>query len=83
MARGASKHTIDEYVGGLREACTHRTAPGCYCTIHTAFVTFDALDVPENDPEQVRMQKEIAGMAADAGFIPTFTCAPYLVGDCS
>ena len=27
------------------------------------------------------MQKEIADMAAKAGFIPTFTCAPYLVGN--
>ena len=81
MARGASRQTIEAYVGGLREACSHRTAPGCYCTIHTAFVTLDELDVPENDPEQVRMQKEIAALAADAGFIPTFTCAPYLVGN--
>jgi predicted aconitase len=81
MARGASKETIQQYVNGLREACQHRTAPGCYCTLHTAFVTLDDLDVPENTPEHVRMQKELAEMAADAGFIPTFTCAPYLVGN--
>ena len=37
---------------------------------------------PENDPEQVQMQKDLAVLAADAGFIPTFTCAPYLVAMC-
>ena len=81
MARGASQHTIQQYVDGLKEACSHRTAAGCYCTVHTLFLTLDELDVPENDPAQVRMQKEIGEMAAAAGFIPTWTCAPYLVGN--
>jgi predicted aconitase len=81
MARGASQETIEQYVEGLREACRHRTAPGCYCTVHATFVTLDQIDVKENDPDQVRMQQEIADMAAEAGFIPTFTCAPYLVGN--
>ncbi len=81
MARGASPHTLERYVAGLREACLHHTAPGCYCTLHTAFVTMEALDVPENDPEQVRLQQQLAEMATAAGFIPTFTCAPYLVGN--
>jgi len=81
MARGASGETIEQYMAELREACSHPTHPGCYCTVHTAFVTLEEVDVPENDPEQVRMQQELAAMAADAGFIPTFTCAPYLVGN--
>lgn len=81
MARGASQATMDQYIDGLRAACQHHTAPGCYCTIHAAFVTLDDVDIPENDPEQVRLQKEIADLAAEAGFIPTFTCAPYLVGN--
>jgi len=81
MARGASQRTIQHYVDGLKEACSHHTAPGCYCTVHTLFLTMDDLDVPENDPAQVRMQKEIGEMAAAAGFIPTWTCAPYLVGN--
>lgn len=81
VARGASRGTIQSYVNGLKEACSHRTASRCICTVHTLFVTLDPLDVPENDPEQVRMQKEIADLAAAAGFIPTFTCAPYLVGN--
>ncbi len=81
MARGASRATIEQYVAELREACSYPTAPGCLCTVHTAFLTLDDLDVPENDPEQVRWQKEIAEMAAAAGYIPTFTCAPYLVGN--
>ena len=81
MARGASQRTIQQYVDGLKEACSHRTATGCYCTVHTLFLTLDELDVPENDPAQVRMQKEIGEMATAAGFIPTWTCAPYLVGN--
>ena len=81
MARGASPETMERYVEGLREACRHPVAKGCYCTVHTSFVTLEDLDVPENDPEQVRLQKEIADAAAAAGFIPTFTCAPYLIGN--
>ena len=81
MARGASRETMDRYMADLKEACSHQTASGCICTVHAAFVTLDEVDAPENDPEQVQMQKELAAMAADAGFIPTFTCAPYLVGN--
>jgi predicted aconitase len=81
MARGASWRTIEQYVDGLKEACSYRTAPGCYCTVHALFLTLDDLDVPENDPAQVRIQREIGELAAAAGFIPTWTCAPYLVGN--
>lgn len=81
MARNASKETMDSYMANLREACAHRTAAGCYCTLHAAFITFEDVDVPQNDPEQVAMQKELSDLAANAGFIPTFTCAPYLVGN--
>ena len=81
VARGASQQTLERYLAGLRQACSHRTAPGCVSTVHTLFLTLDELDVPENDPQQVRLQKQIAEMAAEAGFIPTFTCAPYLVGN--
>jgi len=81
MARGASPRTIEAYVGGLKEACRHRVAPGCYCTVHTLFLTLDPLDVPENAPEQVCLQREVSDLATAAGFINTFTCAPYLVGN--
>lgn len=81
IARGASKVTMDRFVAELREACAYPAHPRCICTVHTAFVTLDELNVPENDPEQVRLQKELSDAAAAAGFIPTFTCAPYLVGN--
>jgi predicted aconitase len=81
MARGASRATMESYVAELREFASQAVHPRCICTVHTAFVTLDPLDVPENDPEQVRFQKEIADLSAAAGFIPTFTCAPYLVGN--
>lgn len=81
MARGASKATMDGYMDLLWGACAHHTHPRCMCTVHALFVTLDELDVPENDADQVRMQRELAAKAARAGFIATFTCAPYLVGN--
>ncbi|MDP6037226.1 MAG: aconitase X, partial [Candidatus Latescibacteria bacterium] len=81
MARNASQSTMDQYMDDLRQACSHRTAEGCYCTVHVPFVTMDDIDVPENDPEQVRLQKEISELAVIAGYLPTYTCAPYLVGN--
>lgn len=36
-------------------------------TVHTLYVTLDQLNVPENTPEQVRVQREIAEMAVRAG----------------
>ena len=81
VARGASARTLETFTEGLKEACRHPVAPHCLATVHTLFVTLDELDVPENDPAQVRVQREIAEMAARAGYLPTFTCAPYLVGN--
>jgi predicted aconitase len=81
MARGASRETMARYVSDLWQACSHPTHPRCMCTAHTLFLTLDDLDLPENDPEQVQMQRRLAVKAAEAGYIPTFTCAPYLVGN--
>jgi predicted aconitase len=81
MARGASSQALDRYMSDLDQICAQRTHPRCTCTVHALFVTLDELDVPENDPQQVRLQRELADRAAEAGFIPTFTCAPYLVGN--
>jgi predicted aconitase len=81
MARGASPHTVARQAEELRQACSQPTAPGCVCTVHTLFMTMDPLDVPENDPAQIRLQQEVNDLAVAAGFLPTFTCAPYLVGN--
>ena len=81
VARGASARTLETFAEGLKEACRHPVASHCVATVHTLFVTLDPLDVPENDPGQVRVQREIAEMAARAGYLTTFTCAPYLVGN--
>ena len=54
MAKGASKETVDQYMADLKEACEHQTHPGCTCTVHATFVALDGIDVPENDPEQVK-----------------------------
>ncbi len=81
LARGASPATIESQAAELREACSHPTAPGCLCTVHTLFLTMDPLDVPENDPAQVEAQREIMRLAVESGYLPTFTCAPYLTGN--
>jgi predicted aconitase len=81
MARGASAETLERYMADLHQVCSQRTHPRCTCTVHALFVTLDELDLPENDPEQVLLQRALADKAARAGFIPTFTCAPYLVGN--
>jgi predicted aconitase len=81
MARGASPQTIERYMADLWQACSHKTHPRCTCTVHTLFVTLDDPDLPENDPEQLKMQQDLNTMAVEAGYIPTFTCAPYLVGN--
>ena len=81
MARGASPATIERQAADLRDACRHHVAPGCVSTVHTLFLTMDPLDVPQNDPAQVRAQAEVSRLAVEAGFLPTFTCAPYLVGN--
>jgi predicted aconitase len=81
MARGASEETLDRYMTDLEEVCSQRTHPRCVCTVHALFVTLDELDVPENDVHQVQLQRDLAAKAVEAGFIPTFTCAPYLVGN--
>jgi predicted aconitase len=81
MARGASPETIERYVADLQAACAQPTHARCTCTVHTLFVTLDDLDLPENDPAQVRMQRDLTAAMVKAGYIPTFTCAPYLVGN--
>lgn len=81
LARGASAVTIERQAADLREACSHPTAPGCLCTVHTLFLTMDPLDVPENDPTQIQAQREIMESAVENGYLPTFTCAPYLTGN--
>jgi predicted aconitase len=81
LARGAKPATLERQAAGLREACAHPVAPGCVCTVHTLFLTMDPLEAPENDPAQVRAQREINELAAASGFLTTFTCAPYLTGN--
>jgi len=81
MARKARRSTVEQFAGDLREACGHRVHPRCMCTVHTLFFTLDDLDLPENDPQQVATQRKLTAMAVKSGFLPTYTCAPYLVGN--
>jgi predicted aconitase len=81
MASGASQETLNRYMADLELACSLPTQPRCTCTVHTLFLTLDELDIPENDPRQVQMQRALEEKAVQAGYLPTYTCAPYLVGN--
>ena len=63
----------------LRSACRHRVC--CLSTTHIAFAHEEQYDEIEMPPEQVAAQHEVMRMARDAGFLMTYTCAPYLVGN--
>lgn len=82
LAEGASENTMNEYVNNLREALSQPTDKKCFCSVHATFVSrYSVPNVKENTPEQVEIQRELSAMASNSGFIPTFTCAPYLVGN--
>lgn len=76
---GAGSKTIDSAMELLRPACQHRVC--CHSTAHITFAheeQYDEIDMP---PEQVAAQLQVQDMAKDAGFLMTYTCAPYLVGN--
>jgi predicted aconitase len=63
----------------LRSACRHRVC--CHSTTHITFAHEEQYEEIEMPQEQVGAQREIAQAARDAGFLLTYTCAPYLVGN--
>jgi predicted aconitase len=76
---GANQKTIDSTMALLRPACQHQVC--CHSTTHITFAHEEQYDEIEMPQEQVEAQLEIMEMARDAGFLMTYTCAPYLVGN--
>ena len=79
LVTGGHRKTIESAMELLRPACQHRVC--CHSTTHITFAheeQYDEIDMPE---EQVAAQLEVMDMARDAGFLMTYTCAPYLVGN--
>lgn len=79
LVYGASKKTIQSTMELLRPACQHKVC--CHSTTHITFAHEEQYDEIEMPAEQVSAQLEIMDMARDAGFLMTYTCAPYLVGN--
>lgn len=79
LVYGASQKTIESAMELLRPACEHQVC--CHSTTHITFAHEEQYDEIEMPEEQVSAQLEIMDMARDAGFLMTYTCAPYLVGN--
>ncbi|MFC1714332.1 aconitase X catalytic domain-containing protein [Candidatus Poribacteria bacterium] len=79
LVYGASQKTIESAMELLRPACEHQVC--CHSTTHITFAHEEQYDEIEMPEEQVSAQLEIQEMARDAGFLMTYTCAPYLVGN--
>jgi len=76
---GAGEKALEQSMDLLRSACRHRVC--CHSTAHITFAheeQYEEIDMPA---EQVEAQQEVMRMARDAGFLMTYTCAPYLVGN--
>jgi predicted aconitase len=76
---GAGQKTIDSAMELLKPACQHRVC--CLSTSHITFAHEEQYEEIEMPAEQVKAQRQIMEMARDAGFLMTYTCAPYLVGN--
>ncbi len=76
---GAGPKALEQTMELLRPACEHRVC--CHSTTHITFAHEERYDEIEMPREQVEAQREIMEMARDAGFLMTYTCAPYLVGN--
>jgi predicted aconitase len=79
LVHGAGEKSLEQTMELLRPACQHRVC--CHSTTHITFAHEDQYDEIEMPDEQVAAQQEIHAMARDAGFLMTYTCAPYLVGN--
>lgn len=79
LVYGAGQATIDSAMELLRPACQHRVC--CHSTAHITFAHEEQYARIEMPAEQVAAQLDVQRMARDAGFLMTYTCAPYLVGN--
>jgi predicted aconitase len=76
---GAGQKALEQTMELLRPACRHKVC--CHSTAHITFAHQEQYEEIEMPQEQVAAQQEIFEMARDAGFLMTYTCAPYLVGN--
>jgi predicted aconitase len=79
LVTGAGERPLAATMELLTEACRHQVC--CHATTHITFAHEEQYGEIEMPPEQVAAQQEVTRMARDAGFLMTYTCAPYLVGN--
>lgn len=76
---GAGEKALARSMELLRAACRHKVC--CHSTTHITFAHQEQYDEIEMPAEQVAAQMEVQEAARQAGFLMTYTCAPYLVGN--
>ena len=79
LISGAGEQALKRSMDLLRSACGHRVC--CHSTAHITFAHEEQYEEIVMPAEQVEAQQEVMRMARDAGFLMTYTCAPYLVGN--
>ncbi len=79
LVYGAGEKPLQAAMELLRSACREKVC--CLSTAHITFAHQDQYDEIEMPPEQVAAQQEVMQLASEAGFLMTYTCAPYLVGN--
>lgn len=76
---GAGQKPLEHALELLRPACEHRVR--CPSTSHITFAHEEQYEGIEMPAEQVEAQRLVMEAAGKAGFLMTYTCAPYLVGN--
>lgn len=79
LVQGAGRRPLEKTLELLRAACQHKVC--CHSTSHITFAHEEQYDEIEMPTEQVAAQREVMRMATEAGYLMTYTCAPYLVGN--
>ncbi|HID78278.1 MAG TPA: DUF521 domain-containing protein [Planctomycetaceae bacterium] len=79
LVAGAGPEALDRSLKLLRTACRYR--PCCPTTAHITFAHEEQYEEIQMPAEQVAAQQELMQLAARAGYLMTYTCAPYLVGN--
>lgn len=79
LIEGAGPQALARTMELLRSACAHQVS--CVSTSHITFAHAEQYEEIEMPEEQVKAQQAVLAMAREAGFLMTYTCAPYLVGN--
>jgi predicted aconitase len=79
LIHGAGEQPLEHTMQLLRSTCEHSVCG--HCTAHITFAHEEQYKEIEMPAEQVAAQQEIQQRASAAGFLMTYTCAPYLVGN--